>query len=127
MTTKPTKRDAAFRDWLGSRQARPPLRIGLAFLNLSVYGFIASHGFQHTVYSYLASLPQYIVDQLRRKRGNRVEILDRFDGLVHHGEMLLVLGRPGSGCTTLLKAISGDTHGIYVDPKSQINYQGKNA
>ncbi|KAI1467619.1 P-loop containing nucleoside triphosphate hydrolase protein [Daldinia caldariorum] len=105
MTTKPTKRDAAF-------------------LNLSVHGFIASHGFQHTVYSYLASLPRYIVDQLRRNRGNRVEILDRFDGLVHHGEMLLVLGRPGSGCTTLLKAIAGDTHGIYVDPKSQINYQG---
>ncbi|KAI1457887.1 P-loop containing nucleoside triphosphate hydrolase protein [Annulohypoxylon moriforme] len=124
MTTKPTKRDAAFRDWLGSRQARPPLSIGLAFLNLSVHGFIASHGFQHTVYSYLASLPRYIVDQLRRKRGNRVEILDRFDGLVHHGEMLLVLGRPGSGCTTLLKTIAGDTHGIYVDPKSQINYQG---
>lgn len=38
--------------------------------------------------------------------------------------MLVVLGRPGSGCTTLLKTISGETHGFFIDEKSEINYQG---
>ncbi|KAI0517757.1 ABC-2 type transporter-domain-containing protein [Xylaria bambusicola] len=124
MATESVKRDSAFRDWLASRQARPALRIGLAFRNLCVHGFIASNGLQHTVSSYLLSLPRYVVDQLLRRRGSRVEILDQFDGLVNHGEMLLVLGRPGSGCTTLLKTIAGDTHGIFVDRKSRINYEG---
>ena len=38
--------------------------------------------------------------------------------------MLVVLGRPGSGCSTLLKTISGETHGFFIDQKSEINYQG---
>ena len=38
--------------------------------------------------------------------------------------MLVVLGRPGSGCSTLLKTISGETHGFYIDKGSDINYQG---
>ncbi|KAI1355906.1 P-loop containing nucleoside triphosphate hydrolase protein [Xylaria sp. FL0043] len=124
MATETTTRDSAFRHWLASRQARPALRIGVAFRNLCVHGFIASNGLQHTVSSYILSLPRYLVDRIRPRPGSRVEILDSFDGVVHHGEMLLVLGRPGSGCTTLLKTISGDTHGIFVDPKSRINYEG---
>ena len=38
--------------------------------------------------------------------------------------MLVVLGRPGSGCSTLLKTISGETHGFFIDEESEINYQG---
>lgn len=39
-------------------------------------------------------------------------------------EMLLVLGRPGSGCSTLLKTIAGETHGLNISENSHINYQG---
>lgn len=39
-------------------------------------------------------------------------------------EMLLVLGRPGSGCSTLLKTIAGETHGLNISKNSHINYQG---
>jgi energy-coupling factor transporter ATP-binding protein EcfA2 len=35
-----------------------------------------------------------------------LEILRDFDGLVKSGEMLVVLGRPGSGCSTFLKTIA---------------------
>ena len=38
--------------------------------------------------------------------------------------MLVVLGRPGAGCSTLLKTISGETHGFFIDDQSEINYQG---
>ncbi|KAH8651482.1 ABC-2 type transporter-domain-containing protein [Tricladium varicosporioides] len=37
--------------------------------------------------------------------------------------MLMVLGRPGSGCTTLLKTIAGQTHGFFVDACTNLNYQ----
>jgi ATP-binding cassette subfamily G (WHITE) protein 2 (PDR) len=35
------------------------------------------------------------------------------------------LGRPGSGCSTFLKAISGDLYGLSLDPGSVINYNGE--
>lgn len=54
----------------------------------------------------------------------KIQILRDFEGLVKSGEMLVVLGRPGSGCSTLLKTMSGETHGFYIDSKSHINYQG---
>ncbi|KAF8904005.1 ABC-2 type transporter-domain-containing protein [Mucidula mucida] len=56
--------------------------------------------------------------------GRRIDILRDFEGLVKAGEMLVVLGRPGSGCTTLLKSIAGETHGFYVEQDAHINYQG---
>jgi ATP-binding cassette, subfamily G (WHITE), member 2, SNQ2 len=43
--------------------------------------------------------------------GTQVEILKGFRGLVKPGEMLLVLGRPGSGCTSFLKVISNQRFG----------------
>lgn len=59
-------------------------------------------------------------------RGKRkIQILRNFEGLVKSGEMLVVLGRPGSGCSTLLKTIAGETHGFYINEGTHINYQGK--
>lgn len=42
------------------------------------------------------------------RKGQRYLIKD-FNGLLKPGEMMLVVGRPGSGCTTFLKALSGLT------------------
>ncbi|KAG9969922.1 pleiotropic drug resistance protein, ABC superfamily, partial [Aureobasidium melanogenum] len=33
-------------------------------------------------------------------------------------------GPPGSGCSTFLKTLTGETHGFNVDEKSYLNYQG---
>jgi ABC-type multidrug transport system ATPase subunit len=51
-------------------------------------------------------------------------ILNGFDGVAKSGEMLLVLGRPGSGCSTFLKTVSGELHGLKVDPDSEFAYNG---
>jgi ABC-type multidrug transport system ATPase subunit len=51
-------------------------------------------------------IPQAI---LARRHPPLKTILYSMDGLVKEGEMLLVLGKPGAGATTLLKTISGNT------------------
>ncbi|KAF5024202.1 hypothetical protein F66182_3716 [Fusarium sp. NRRL 66182] len=41
----------------------------------------------------------------------QVALLDRFRGVCKPGEMVLVLGKPGSGCTTFLKTIANQRYG----------------
>ncbi|KUI69206.1 ABC transporter G family member 11 [Cytospora mali] len=45
------------------------------------------------------------------KKGTEVTLLDNFRGVCQPGEMILVLGRPGSGCTTFLKSIANQRFG----------------
>ncbi|CUS08831.1 unnamed protein product [Tuber aestivum] len=45
------------------------------------------------------------------KRGREFDILKGFRGVTKPGEMVLVLGRPGSGCTTFLKVIANQRMG----------------
>lgn len=50
-------------------------------------------------------------------------ILHSIDGYVAPGETLLVLGAPGSGCTTLLKVLAGQTE-LYRSCSGSITYNG---
>ncbi|KAK5162685.1 hypothetical protein LTR04_003110 [Oleoguttula sp. CCFEE 6159] len=45
------------------------------------------------------------------RKGREFNILRNFRGVVKPGEMVLVLGRPGSGCTTFLKVIANQRFG----------------
>ncbi|GAA6043179.1 hypothetical protein JCM8097_008713 [Rhodosporidiobolus ruineniae] len=52
-----------------------------------------------------------------------VDILKEFDGCLKPGEMCLVLGRPGSGCTSFLKTIANNRHG-YLSVDGDVSYGG---
>ena len=96
---------------------------GFSFRNLSAHGFGAGTDYQKSV----ANVWLQVVGLVRKLTGQgqrRIDILRNFDGLVRAGEMLVVLGPPGSGCSTFLKTITGETHGFTVDKESHINYQG---
>ena len=54
------------------------------------------------------------------RKGERYLLKD-FSGLVKAGEMMLVVGRPGSGCTTLLKTLAG-LHDGYAGVDGDIRY-----
>ncbi|KAK7058385.1 Multidrug resistance protein [Paramarasmius palmivorus] len=101
----------------------PNRTAGISFTNLSAYGYGKPTDHQKTVGNVLLDGPGMVRDLLGNK-GQRIDILRDFEGLVKHGEMLVVLGPPGSGCSTLLKTISGETHGFYVDNGANVNYQG---
>ncbi|KAL9123282.1 MAG: hypothetical protein Q9187_000154 [Circinaria calcarea] len=104
----------------------PQRTAGIAFRNLSVHGFGSPTDYQKDVFNSILSIGS-LVRRLAGSGKNKLQILDSFDGLVKSGEMLVVLGRPGSGCTTLLRTISGENNGTYVEPESYINYQGISA
>lgn len=98
---------------------------GVAFRNLNVHGFGTTTDYQKTFANYPLACLSFLGILFGRVRKSRIDILREFDGLVSCGELLLVLGRPGSGCTTFLKTLAGHTHGLHVDQGSEIGYQGK--
>ncbi|KAJ9113738.1 ABC multidrug transporter afr2 [Naganishia adeliensis] len=101
----------------------PRRTAGIGFKNLSVHGYASDVEYQQTVGNVLLSGLGNIRDAISgRKR--KVQIINQFDGIIEAGEMLVVLGPPGSGCSTFLKTITGETHGIFVGEDSYINYQG---
>ncbi|KAI0139473.1 ABC-2 type transporter-domain-containing protein [Hypoxylon sp. NC0597] len=100
---------------------RPP--VGVSWRDLGVHGFGKDTDYQKDVLNVLWRAP-LIAREWISHRQRKIQILEDFDGLVRSGEMLLVLGRPGSGVSTLLKTIAGHVHGLYLDEQSHINYQG---
>lgn len=96
-------------------------RAGFTFRNLNVSGIGAALQYQKNVGSSFM-LPF----RLREEFGHPPEkqILRNFNGCVRQGEMLIVLGRPGSGCSTFLKSVCGEVNGLDVSDKSTIHYNG---
>ena len=63
--------------------------------------------------------------QIGRKQPTH-DLIHDFSGVVRDGEMMLVLGRPGSGCTTFLKAIAND-RSSYAAVTGEVMYGGISA
>lgn len=55
------------------------------------------------------------------RKGREFNILQNFRGVAKPGEMVLVLGRPGSGCTTFLKVIANQRYG-YTGLEGEVLY-----
>ncbi|UPK91915.1 hypothetical protein LCI18_002850 [Fusarium solani-melongenae] len=102
----------------------PPRSLGVAFRDLNVFGWGTGAEHQKSVIDYPLDVVKSLVDLLSPRKKRRVDILRNFEGVVEEGELLLVLGPPGSGCSTLLKTIAGETAGLEVDPQSYMNFRG---
>ncbi|CAH0014693.1 unnamed protein product [Clonostachys rhizophaga] len=100
---------------------------GVCFQHLNVHGYGESSDYQKDVANVWLSLAGMARGAVGSSSRQRINILQNFDGLVRNGEMLVVLGPPGSGCSTFLKTIAGELNGIYVDDGAYFNYQGMTA
>ncbi|KAF8905939.1 pleiotropic drug resistance ABC transporter [Gymnopilus junonius] len=88
-------------------------RLGVLFENLGVVGLGSSASYQPTLGSFLN--PFNVISSILALRHPPLrDILSGFEGVVRPGEMLLVLGRPGSGCSTFLKAIANQREGYHT-------------
>ncbi|KAL7928573.1 ABC-2 type transporter domain-containing protein [Trichoderma chlorosporum] len=103
-------------------------RSGISFRNMNVYGYGTETDFQKDVGNVWLSIPDLARQAFGKSSGRRrIDILRNCDGVLKSGEMLVVLGPPGSGCSTFLKSIAGETSGIYIDSETDFNYQGISA
>lgn len=75
-------------------------------------------------YKGLKTVYNTVVPSTASSKDKNFKILKSMEGAVNPGELLVVLGRPGSGCTTLLKSISSNTHGFNIAKESTISYSG---
>ncbi|KAF2636857.1 hypothetical protein P280DRAFT_492818 [Massarina eburnea CBS 473.64] len=98
-------------------------QVGLVYKNLNVYGSGAALQLQKTVLDFLMA-PLRVGELFNFGKKQHKHILRNFDGVINSGEMLIVLGRPGSGCSTLLKTMCGELHGLEMGDDSIIHYNG---
>lgn len=107
-------------------------KLGVTWRNLNVKGVGADAAFNENVLSQF-NIPQKVKES--RHRPPLKTILENSHGCVRPGEMLLVLGRPGAGCTSLLKVlsnrrkgyaeVSGDVSFGSMSPKEAEQYRGQ--
>lgn len=102
-----------------------PKHIGAYWDGLTVKGISGSR-------NYVKTFPDAIIDffdvispvaqwlGLGRK-GTEATLLHGFKGVCKPGEMVLVLGKPGSGCTTFLKTIANQRYG-YTGVTGEVLY-----
>jgi ATPase subunit of ABC transporter with duplicated ATPase domains len=83
-------------------------RLGVTWKDLTVKVVPSDSALQENVLSQFNKIQQ--AKEARRKPSLKT-IVDASSGCVKPGEMLLVLGRPGSGCTTLLKMLANKRKG----------------
>ncbi|KAL4769136.1 ABC-2 type transporter-domain-containing protein [Aspergillus nidulans var. acristatus] len=81
-------------------------RLTLTFRDLTVNVTAADEALGQTLLSVVD--PRQLLDYLRKRERPKRTILNGLTGQVRPGEMLLVLGRPGSGCTSFLRVLSND-------------------
>ncbi|KAJ7018816.1 pleiotropic drug resistance ABC transporter [Mycena alexandri] len=99
--------------------------LGVVFQDLRVVGLGASASYQPTLGSTLNPLSIFETIKTLRHPPLR-NILEGFSGVVRPGEMLLVLGRPGSGCSTLLKTLANQTD-EYHSVSGSVHYDSLSA
>lgn len=96
---------------------------GVTFKDLTVSGTCDALQLQRTIADW-AMLPARLGEFLSFSKKATRTILNGMDGIVNSGELLLVLGRPGAGCSTLLKCMTGQLHGLTLDAPSVVHYNG---
>jgi hypothetical protein len=73
----------------------PHRTAGVSFRNLNVYGYGTAADYQMNFANFWLKAAGSLKGLFNSQRKVRIDILRDFEGIVHSGEMLVVLGRPG--------------------------------
>ncbi|KAK7749059.1 ATP-binding cassette transporter snq2 [Diatrype stigma] len=105
---------------------------GVIFRDLTVKGLGLGASLQPTVGDIFMGLPRFFKNLFSKGLKAAAakppvrELISNFNGCVRPGEILLVLGRPGSGCTTFLKTFCNQRAG-FEDVLGSVTYGGTDA
>ncbi|KAF4811701.1 ABC transporter G family member 11 [Colletotrichum siamense] len=93
-----------------------PKHIGAYWDGLTVTGIGGTTNYVKTFPDAFVDFFDYVTPVMKMlglgKKGVEATLLDHFKGVCKPGEMVLVLGKPGSGCTTFLKTIANQRAGF---------------
>ncbi|KAH3677159.1 hypothetical protein WICPIJ_009028 [Wickerhamomyces pijperi] len=99
---------------------------GVVFKDVTTKGKDSQFSFAPTVKD-LAFGPFYALSSIGKKKKSKAptekKIIRNVTGIVKPGEMCLVLGRPGAGCSSLLKTIAGEQD-QFTGVEGDIHYDG---
>lgn len=106
-------------------------KVGVIYKDLTVKGIGSTTSFVKTLPDAILGtfgpdlwrIISGFVPALRRRSGETRTLINGFTGCVRDGEMMLVLGRPGAGCSTFLKAIANNREG-YAEVTGDVSYGG---
>ncbi|GMM27622.1 hypothetical protein DAMA08_003380 [Martiniozyma asiatica (nom. inval.)] len=103
-----------------------PTTLGFAYKNLVARGVSSDADYQSTVdNAFFKAGRDFYLNTLRKNDNSRYfDILKSMDGLIKPSTLTVVLGRPGSGCSTFLKTVASQTYGFHVDKDSVLSYDG---
>lgn len=96
-----------------------PRSLGISWNNLTVKGINSGATFNENVLSQFNPFH-------KSAKGDLKTIIDNSHGCVKPGEMLLVLGRPGSGCTSLLNVLANNRLG-YEEVSGDVSFGNMSA
>lgn len=106
--------------------------VGVVFKNLTVKGMGLGAALQPTNGDVFLGLPRTIRTLFTKGAAAAFgkppvrNLLTDFTGSIRPGEMTLVLGRPGSGCSTFLKMLGNQRFG-FEDVQGEVTYGGTDA
>ena len=110
-------------------------KVGVVWKNLTVKGVGATVAFTKTLPDAVigtfgpdlyALVCRFVPALLFGKPPPTRDLIHDFSGSVRDGEMMLVLGRPGSGCSTFLKVIANERE-TYAGVSGDVTYGGIDA
>jgi ABC-type multidrug transport system ATPase subunit len=98
-----------------------PKNMGVVWKNLTIEGLGADAKVIPTNYTWISTFVQFW--KWGKHTGTDFTILKENGGFCKSGEMLLVLGRPGAGCTSLLRVLS-NMRASYTKIEGDVSYGG---
>jgi len=110
-------------------------KVGVVWKNLNVQGVGSTASFVRTLPDAIVGtfgpdlykiISRFIPALAFGSHSQTRTLINDFTGIVRDGEMMLVLGQPGSGCSTFLKAIANNRDS-YADVSGDVHYGGISA
>lgn len=101
-----------------------PYSMGVLYKDLRCYGGATDADYKADVLNWVEKSFKLLKDWMHPDKSNVFDILKPMDGLIRPGSLVVVLGRPGAGCSTLLKTLASQTYGYHVDAGATVTYEG---
>ncbi|CAO3689827.1 unnamed protein product [Umbelopsis vinacea] len=100
-------------------------KMGVVFKNLTIVGEGADASTILSLVSPFVGLAKRLnpLRWVKKSHGTVFDIVHNVTGFCEDGEMLLVLGRPGAGCSSLLRVLANSRKG-FLAIKGEVNYGG---